>query len=135
MSKTIVKFGSVEEFFKRGRKIARLADKGEPIPCERIISFEETDVRVIMANKKIDVLESAELSHSMSDKSVSSFDDFLADDGLLDDAIKTANERVYKWALSEASKYFEGEEPDIGTPESLRFDSLVTFIEKYDAVN
>lgn len=71
----------------------------------------------------------------MSDKSVSSFDDFFADDGLLDDAIKTANARVYKWALSEASKYFEGEEPDIGTPESLRFDSLITFVEKYEAVN
>jgi predicted transcriptional regulator len=41
--KTIVKFGSMEDFFKRGRKIARLADKGDPIPCERIISFENAD--------------------------------------------------------------------------------------------
>jgi predicted transcriptional regulator len=41
--KTIVKIGGSEEFFKRGREIAKLADQGKPIPCERIISFEDPD--------------------------------------------------------------------------------------------
>lgn len=41
MKKVIIKTGSEEEFFKRGRKVARLADQGKPIPEERIISFED----------------------------------------------------------------------------------------------
>lgn len=40
---TIVKIGGSEDFFKRGRQIAKLADQGKPIPCERIISFEDAD--------------------------------------------------------------------------------------------
>jgi predicted transcriptional regulator len=39
--KTIIKVSTTEEFFKRGKEIARLADQGKPIPMERIISFED----------------------------------------------------------------------------------------------
>jgi predicted transcriptional regulator len=41
MSKAIVKTGTTEEFFKRGRKVAKLADQGERMPEEQIISFED----------------------------------------------------------------------------------------------
>lgn len=30
-----------ENFFKRGKKLAKLADAGKPIPKELVISFEE----------------------------------------------------------------------------------------------
>ncbi len=41
--KTIVKVGGPDEFFKHGREIAKLADQGKSIPCERVISFENPD--------------------------------------------------------------------------------------------
>ena len=41
--KTIIKTGSVEGFFKRGRAIARLADQGKPITAERVISYENPE--------------------------------------------------------------------------------------------
>lgn len=36
-----VKAGTEEEFFRRGKQIAKLADKGFPIPEEKIMSFED----------------------------------------------------------------------------------------------
>lgn len=39
--KTIIKVSTTDEFFKRGKKIAKLADHGKRIPSERIISFED----------------------------------------------------------------------------------------------
>lgn len=41
MTKLTIKTGTEEEFFKRGRRLAKAADRGEPIPDERIISFED----------------------------------------------------------------------------------------------
>ncbi|HRP95119.1 MAG TPA: MarR family transcriptional regulator [Rhodocyclaceae bacterium] len=41
MTKLIVKTGTEEDFFKRGRQLARAADRGERLPDERIISFED----------------------------------------------------------------------------------------------
>jgi len=41
MSKVIVKTGATEDFFKRGRKIAKLADQGARLAEEKIISFED----------------------------------------------------------------------------------------------
>lgn len=41
--KTTIKVASTDEFFKRGRSIAKLADQGKRIPRERIISFEDPD--------------------------------------------------------------------------------------------
>ena len=41
MNKLIVKTGTEEDFFRRGRQLAKAADRGEPIPEERIISFED----------------------------------------------------------------------------------------------
>ena len=41
--KTVIRTGSVEGFFKRGREIARLADQGKPIPAERVIAYEDPE--------------------------------------------------------------------------------------------
>lgn len=41
MTKLTIKSGTEEEFFTRGRKLARPADRGEPLPDGRIISFED----------------------------------------------------------------------------------------------
>jgi len=41
MTQLIIKTGTEEEFFKRGRQLAKAADRGEPLPDERIISFED----------------------------------------------------------------------------------------------
>lgn len=39
MKTTEIRVESVDAFFERGRKYAKLADRGEPIPARRIISF------------------------------------------------------------------------------------------------
>ncbi|MCB1887830.1 MAG: MarR family transcriptional regulator [Rhodocyclaceae bacterium] len=41
MTKLTVKTGKEEDFFKRGRQLARAADRGEPLPDVRTISFED----------------------------------------------------------------------------------------------
>jgi predicted transcriptional regulator len=41
MSVLIVKTATEEEFFKRGRKLAALADQGSSLPEECVVSFED----------------------------------------------------------------------------------------------
>ena len=41
MTKLTIKTGTEEDFFKRGRLLAKAADRGEQLPDERIISFED----------------------------------------------------------------------------------------------
>lgn len=41
--KTTIKVSGTDEFFKRGKAIAKLADQGKAIPKERIISFEDPE--------------------------------------------------------------------------------------------
>ena len=41
MPKLTIKTGTEKDFFARGRRLAKAADRGEPIPAERIISFED----------------------------------------------------------------------------------------------
>lgn len=41
MTKLTIKTGTEEDFFRRGRVLARAADRGEQLPDERIISFED----------------------------------------------------------------------------------------------
>ena len=48
---TIIQEGNAEDFFKRGRGVAQLADKGEPIPNQRIISFENRDDLIDLITK------------------------------------------------------------------------------------
>jgi len=41
MTKLTIKTGTEEGFFKRGRQLAKVADRGEQLPDERIVSFED----------------------------------------------------------------------------------------------
>lgn len=41
MNKLTIKTGTEDDFFQRGRRVARVADKGEKLAAERIISFED----------------------------------------------------------------------------------------------
>ena len=41
MTKLTIKTGTEEDFFKRGRELAKAADRGERLPDERTISFED----------------------------------------------------------------------------------------------
>ncbi len=41
MSTLTLRTGNEEDFFKRGKKLAKLADAGKTIPWELVISFEE----------------------------------------------------------------------------------------------
>lgn len=53
MTKLTLKTGTEEDFFKRGRQLAKAADRGDPLPDERIVSFEDpADVmRLITAGR------------------------------------------------------------------------------------
>lgn len=41
MNKLTIKTATEEDFFRHGRKLAKLADQGARLPAERIISFED----------------------------------------------------------------------------------------------
>lgn len=41
MSKLTIKTATEEDFFKRGRKLAKLADRGARLPAEQVLSFED----------------------------------------------------------------------------------------------
>jgi predicted transcriptional regulator len=43
MNKVIVKTGAEADFFKRGRKLAQLADRGERLPKEVVVTFEDPE--------------------------------------------------------------------------------------------
>lgn len=41
MTRLTVKTGTADDFFKRCRQLAAAADRGEPLPDQRIVSFED----------------------------------------------------------------------------------------------
>ncbi len=41
MSKLTIKTGTEDDFFRRGRQLARSSDRGEALPSESTISFED----------------------------------------------------------------------------------------------
>ena len=41
MSKLMIKTGTESDFFRRGRQLAQTADRGQPLPEESTISFED----------------------------------------------------------------------------------------------
>lgn len=54
MKNLILKTGTEKDFFKRGRKIAKAADLGQPIPEETIISFEDpADVTKLITTARL----------------------------------------------------------------------------------
>lgn len=54
MTKLTIKTGTEEDFFKRGRQLAKAADRGERLPGERIVSFEDpADVMKLMTEARL----------------------------------------------------------------------------------
>jgi len=53
MSQLTIQTGTEQAFFRRGRKLAATADQGQPLPQERVISFEDPAdvVRLITASR------------------------------------------------------------------------------------
>jgi len=69
--KTTIKVANTDEFFKRGKEIAKLADQGKRIPRERIISFEDPEdlARLITTAKLVLFREVRECPGSITDLS------------------------------------------------------------------
>ena len=58
MRKTEIRVESPENFFERGRKTARLADRGERIPASRIIAFEDAELLLsVLTEKRVTLLK------------------------------------------------------------------------------
>ena len=56
MSKLTLKTGNEEDFFKRGKQLAKLADATKAIPQERVISFEEpADLLKLLTAARLDL--------------------------------------------------------------------------------
>ncbi|HEY9104998.1 hypothetical protein [Chitinimonas sp.] len=54
MSKLIVKTGTEDEFFQRGKRIAKLADQGTALPEESVVSFEDpSDVLKLLTTARL----------------------------------------------------------------------------------
>jgi len=69
--KTTIKVANTDDFFKRGKEIAKLADQGKRIPRERIISFEDPEdlARLITTAKLVLFREVRACSGSITDLS------------------------------------------------------------------
>jgi len=69
--KTTIKVANTDDFFKRGKELAKLADQGKRIPRERIISFEDPDdlARLITTAKLVLFREVRACSGSITDLS------------------------------------------------------------------
>ncbi len=60
MSKVTIKTGTPEQFFERGRKIARIADAGGRIPAHTVLSFEDpADVLRLLTPARLAVFQAA----------------------------------------------------------------------------
>ena len=58
MRKTEIRVEPVDEFFRRGRKLAQLADRGRPIPESRIIAFEDIESLLhVLTEKRVLLLK------------------------------------------------------------------------------
>ena len=69
--KTIIKVANTDEFFMRGKEIAKLADQAKRIPRERVISFEDPEdlARLITTAKLVLFREVKECPGSITDLS------------------------------------------------------------------
>ena len=52
MRKTEIRVERVDSFFERGRKIAKAADRGEPIPSSRVVAFEDVEALLHVLTEK-----------------------------------------------------------------------------------
>jgi len=69
--KTTIQVANTDDFFKRGKEIAKLADQGKRISLERIISFEDPEdlARLITTAKLVLFREVRACSGSITDLS------------------------------------------------------------------
>ena len=59
MKNVTLKAGNEQEFFRRGKVLARLADAGQPIPEERTVSFEDpADLLRLLTASRLEVFRS-----------------------------------------------------------------------------
>ena len=59
MKNVTLQAGNEQEFFRRGKVLARLADAGQPIPEERTVSFEDpADLLRLLTASRLDVFRS-----------------------------------------------------------------------------
>ena len=57
MTKLTIKTATEDDFFRRGRQLAKVADRGEVLPDERIISFEDpADVMKLITAARLALL-------------------------------------------------------------------------------
>jgi len=57
MRKTEIRVERVDAFFERGRKLAKLADKGDAIPSSRLIAFEDVESLLhVLTEKRVALL-------------------------------------------------------------------------------
>lgn len=63
MRKTEIRVESVEAFFERGRRIARLADRGAPIAPSRVVAFEDIESLLhVLTEKRVLLLKQLKAS-------------------------------------------------------------------------
>ena len=59
MKNITLKAGNEQDFFRRGKVLARLADAGQPMPEERTVSFEDpADLLRLLTASRLDVFRS-----------------------------------------------------------------------------
>ena len=59
MKNVTLKVGNEQEFFRRGKVLARLADAGQPLPEERTVSFEDpADLLRLLTASRLEVFRS-----------------------------------------------------------------------------
>jgi predicted transcriptional regulator len=59
MKNVTLNVGNEQEFFRRGKVLARLADAGQPMPEERTVSFEDpADLLRLLTASRLDVFRS-----------------------------------------------------------------------------
>ena len=59
MKNVTLKAGSAQDFFRRGKALARLADTAQPLPEERTVSFEDpADLLRLLTASRLDVFRS-----------------------------------------------------------------------------
>ena len=56
--KTEIRVERLDSFFERGRKLAKAADRGDPIPFSRVIAFEDAeDLLHVLTEKRVLLLK------------------------------------------------------------------------------
>jgi predicted transcriptional regulator len=63
MRNTEIRVEGVDTFFERGRKLARLADRGEPIPPSRVVAFDDiASLLRVLTEKRVLLLKQVKVT-------------------------------------------------------------------------